>query len=208
MHFSRDRSTALFGGTFDPIHRGHINIMLMLQNLGIVEQVIVVPAVNPLHKSKATITPYQDRLNMLHLALQSYNNIAISDFEWQYNPQSYMIKTAQYFMRYFGKHLILLIGSDHLLSLHTWYQAEKLVQKYRFLIYQRPGYPAPDLQILLNHFGKEGAKKLSDAVLHSIHFPESSTDIRRSFWKKKHVGTRFPPQVYRYITRKTLYKYG
>jgi len=197
--------TGIFGGTFNPVHLGHINIALKLIQLKKVEQVIFIPALQPPHKLKDNIAPQKHRLAMLKLAVQGNQNLFISDHELNRKAVSYTINTASYFAEIFGNNLFLIIGSDSLLELYTWHKAEELVNRYQFIIYSRPDYDITNQNELISYFGKTDTEKLMASIVMDEHYFLSSSKIRQMIQNGKSVSKFLQDSVIDYIEKHRLY---
>lgn len=131
-------SIAIFGGTFDPIHNGHIHLLQGILKSNKFSKVIVVPAGNPWQKSPNA--PALDRLEMAQLALKD-SGVDVSDCEVQRSGSSYAIDTVEALAEiYPSSNFTWIIGSDALASLSTWHHIEQLASRIEFLIVKRPGH--------------------------------------------------------------------
>lgn len=134
----------LFGGTFDPVHLGHLAIaQAALEQAGL-DQLIFLPAArNPFKESTCRFGP-EERLELLRLALAGDPLLSVSDWELLRPPPSYTIETVRHFAEVFpGAELFWLIGSDQLAGLPRWREFTELAQKVTFLCAPRQGSPVP-----------------------------------------------------------------
>jgi nicotinate-nucleotide adenylyltransferase len=132
---------AIFGGTYDPIHIGHIRGLIEAQEIMDFEKVYVVPTGIPPHKQKEQHTDPLDRLEMVRLAVGGFDFVEISTFEIEQREISYTINTIDHFGKAHGyESLTLLIGSDSLLEINTWYRYEEILDRSDFAILPRPGF--------------------------------------------------------------------
>ena len=199
------KKTGIFGGTFDPIHLGHINIVKNIYKQNLIEQVIAVPAGRPPHKLNHRITSSRHRIRMMSLAFERIPYIHISNYETTRKCPSYTIQTARYFEGILGHNLFLIIGIDSLCELETWYQAEELVNEFKFIIYKRPGYSLPTKTKLSSIFGPVNAKKLHGSIVEGITKNMSSRGIRNLICDGKDVSRYLPKNVISYVNSKQLY---
>ncbi len=133
---------AIFGGSFDPPHKGHLSIVQeALKNLSI-DLLIVVPAYrNPFKHSFAA--PPKVRLQWLKKIFAPYKKVRICDYEIRQNRPTYTIETVEYLRRkYAPKKIYLIIGSDNLSTLHKWHQYRRLRRLVEFIVATRRGYKA------------------------------------------------------------------
>lgn len=197
--------TAIFGGTFDPVHVGHLNLARQLLERRGLAQFVFVPAARPPHKQDQAIAPAAARLAMLELALAGEPRFFVSDFELRRRRLSYTVDTATHFGRRFGDRLFLVIGADSLRDLHCWHASARLVSTFNLLVYPRPGYPLPAAADLAARFGAANAARLLAAVVPGTEVDVSSTEIRARLAAGKSVNGLLPPPVIEYIQAQRLY---
>ncbi|MEA2011980.1 MAG: nicotinate-nucleotide adenylyltransferase [Verrucomicrobiota bacterium] len=199
--------TIIFGGTFDPVHNGHIGMASDLINSGIAEEIIFLPTWSPPHKTNLKITLFQHRFKMLKLATKDLKNCIVSDFELQEKQEpSYSINTIYKLKKkYPAKKLYFLMGLDSLHELHTWYKADIFIKENDFIIFNRPGLSFPSVTLLTRQFSEESAKKLLSSVVKITEYPISSTEIRQKLALKKKISTLLPISVLNYIKTNKLY---
>jgi nicotinate-nucleotide adenylyltransferase len=198
---------AVFGGTFDPPHNGHLNLAQAVLENKLADRVLFLPALIPPHKTSRKISSFQDRLNMLNLAIADCENFEISMIEAERNSApSYTVDSMEALSRKFpGDKLLLLIGGDSLKQLHTWHQAVKLASNWDILTYPRPGDNIPLAELKLN-WPEELAVKLFNSINKKL--PEwdiSSTIIREDLKAGKDLEELLPRSVSKYALKKRLY---
>ena len=204
MSLDPTRTTALFGGTFDPVHYGHTQLVCELRTRGIIDQAIFMPAGIPPHKQGRKISSGEHRLRMLDLALAEMPFATVSDYELVRAGVSYTILTARHYAETYGANLRLLIGADSLCELHTWRQARELVAEFAFVVYRRPGYILPSAAELHTRFGPAGPQLL-ETVVDAPEFAISSTNLRHTLKEEKDCDALLSPAVLRYIHAHRLY---
>lgn len=207
-HLRCDVPTALFGGTFDPVHAGHLGVAQALLASGRVRQVLFVPAGAPPHKLGRPLTDARHRLAMLALAVGADPRLGVSPCELERAGPSYTLHTARHFREVFGPRLRLVLGADSLRDLHLWYEAATLVRENRFLVYRRPGCRLPAAATLRRQFGAAGAAKLRAGVVRGPRFAVSSSALRAALAAGNAPATLLPPAVHAYITANRLYETG
>ncbi len=136
------KSIALFGGSFDPIHNGHLFLIEELLNSGRFERFIVIPAGAPWQKSVAASGA--DRLAMVEIALKDcmskFNELEISRFEIDGSGPSYAFQSIEYFnSQNPGDNLVWIIGSDAFAKINEWKEIEQVAKSVEFLVVNRPG---------------------------------------------------------------------
>ena len=133
------KNIGLFGGTFDPIHNGHLHIARAFADEIGLDLVVFLPAGDPYHKD-STRTPAQERLNMVELAIADEPKFAASDCDIVRDGATYTFDTVQIFRQQFpGAQLWWLMGSDSLMQLHTWKKWQILVRQTHIAIAMRQG---------------------------------------------------------------------
>jgi nicotinate-nucleotide adenylyltransferase len=130
----------LFGGTFDPIHFGHIKGALHIKKLFSLDEIIFIPSANPPHKDFRVVTDISHRLNMLKFIIKNYSQFSISDIEIKRCGKSYTIDTILHFKSKFQEDtkFLFLIGYDAFMELHTWKNPKKLLNLISFIVMPRP----------------------------------------------------------------------
>ena len=136
----RSKLIALFGGTFDPIHNGHLQTVNALKEDLQIDEVRWVVSAKPPHRGEPSATPEQ-RIEMLELALEPYSNMICDDIELKRDGPSYTVLTLEAYRQQFpDDHIILIVGADVMQSFHTWHQHEKITQLAHMIVMHRPGY--------------------------------------------------------------------
>jgi nicotinate-nucleotide adenylyltransferase len=184
---------AIFGGTFDPIHKAHVAVAQEAAERFHLDRILVVPASHPPHKSGTTFAGYEDRFRMVELACGNDARLEASRLE-EGTAHSYSIDTIEKLQATLapGDELYFLIGADAFAEIHTWHRWRDVVGAVTFLVVSRPGhvYAVP-----------EGARV---ERLESLDLPVSSSEIRRALA----VGNRpaeVPDSVLEYILDRGLY---
>ena len=128
----------LFGGTFDPVHCGHLAIAEQAAEELRLEQMIFIPAPDPPHKPR-TMATYGQRVAMLELALAGQSRFSVSLLEAELPAPSYTVDTLLELRKRLAGQFYFLIGADSLLELHLWYRLEELLRLTNFAVISRPG---------------------------------------------------------------------
>ncbi len=197
---------AVYGGTFDPVHVGHLFLAGEVVRNGFADEVLFVPALIPPHKQTRQPTSAEHRLAMLQRALSIHDCFSVSDIELQRQGPSYTIYTLETLRQTFPEHQILfLIGMDSLLELHTWHRANELVQHFRFLIFPRPNVRLPSFAELSSFFGNRDARKLLDSIVATRLIDVSATEIRECCREGTTLAGMVTDAVYEYIVEHGLY---
>jgi len=209
----------VFGGTFDPIHSGHLAIIHALTKQAPDYPIRLIPCSIPALK-KQPATSFEQRLEMLQLATQNLPNIIIDERENNREGASYMVDTLKSLSQEFpGKKLILAMGADSVVELTQWFEWQKLTQLCHLLVLNRPGISASSVELSVS----EAAFSLSTSFLsltqnssgyaYLLEMPEkteSSTQIRRSFRQYRdnnlELDSLLPQSVIKYINSHHLYQ--
>ena len=190
----------LFGGSFDPIHYGHLQIAEWTKNKLALDKIIFIPAAIPPHKLRSVIASAEHRFNMTQLAIQDHPDFKISDVEINRKGISYTIDTIYYFRE---KHhlqkneIFLLIGGDSLIDLPTWRFPDRIVENCTVVVYQRHG---ADLDVIPEKYVKK--VRILETPLIDI----SSTSIREKIAAGTSISTQTSPSVAQYIEKHNLYR--
>jgi nicotinate-nucleotide adenylyltransferase len=222
---------ALFGGTFDPIHRGHITVAHAAIAALELKQVWFVPADVPPHKQKTPITSFYHRYAMVSLALAGQKELIPSLVEapdlnkgGERKP-SYSLETVRRVKKSLGKsdRLYFLIGMDAFQDIAKWYKPEELLAECEFIVAARPGFsladvasslpqklrPAANVTKLFRQQKIEGPLVLPGATLHMLpetHEKVSATQIRAAAEKGAALRKLVPDAVADYIQKERLYR--
>jgi nicotinate-nucleotide adenylyltransferase len=198
----------IFGGTFDPVHNGHLIVARCIAESRDLPPVHLQPAASPPHKSSAQAEA-GDRLEMLRLAVADEPRLAISDLELHRSGPSYTIDTVDAMLRRgLADRIHWIIGADMLADLPNWHRAGELVERIEFLIAARPGWDdkMPDIRgRLAEAFGEQLAKRILDGIVETPRIEISSTEIRERRGKGKSIRYLVPEAVRDYIRREGLY---
>ena len=222
----------LFGGTFDPVHRGHVALARAATERCKLHRVYLVPANSPPHKQKQPLTPFVHRFAMLALVTANEKAFVPSLLEAPEEGESrkkdkpnYTIDTVRRLKQSFkGRdRLFLLIGMDAFAEIAQWHQAESLFRECEFIVAGRPGFSLADVANALPEklrprpevtkpFHKQvatGDLVLPGASLHlveDLHQSASATAIRQAASSGKPLGRFVEPAIAEYINKMGLYK--
>ncbi|MCX5820763.1 MAG: nicotinate-nucleotide adenylyltransferase, partial [Deltaproteobacteria bacterium] len=133
----------LFGGTFDPIHIGHLRCASEMLEIFDLNRIVFVPAARPPHKLNAAITPFYHREQMIRLAIEGNPAFSFSDVENRREKTSYSVETVEYVLdkyRLENLDLYFILGQDAFHAIRTWKDWERLLLMCHFAVMTRPGY--------------------------------------------------------------------
>ncbi len=182
-------TVGIFGGSFNPVHNGHIALARVIVDKGIVDEIwLTLSPMNPLKSDSTELLDDQTRLQMLQLATEGIRGLRVCDIELSLPRPSYTINTLLALSRQHpGIKFRLVIGSDNMLIFNRWKSHEEIKRLFPPIVYPRPGYPAPE-------------------ALDLPVSPISSTLVRETIRKGEDVNNLVPPKVNRYIREHGLYK--
>jgi len=192
----------IMGGTFDPIHYGHLVTAEAARWEYCLHKVVFVPSGRPPHKKDYPVTAPHHRYHMTLLATASNPYFEVSPMEIEREGYSYAIDTVLAFRRIYGPEaeLFFITGADAILEILTWKDVDRLLQECRFIAATRPGYQLERLEKV----PVQGRHRI-----HPIEVPAlaiSSTDIRWRVKNKKPIKYLLPEPVEDYIYREGLYR--
>lgn len=197
---------AIFGGTFDPIHYGHLLLAEWGRQTCRFDQVIFVPAGIPPHKRARIGSGGEDRYRMVRAAIAGYPEYDVERFEIDSDEVSYTIKTVEYLeQKYPGDELFLIIGSETLSDLPNWYDTKRLCAKVKLAVAHRAGFPPPDFSILSDYLSPRQIQIARQSLIPMPQVEISSTLIRQMVAQKKSIRFLTPPAAECYITKQGLY---
>lgn len=192
----------LFGGSFNPIHNGHINLAVSVRNELKLDKVIFIPSGTAPHKSSNEYVSAEERLEMCRLALEEYDDFEISDYEIRRQGKSYTVYTVRHFKQLYPyDELVLMVGSDMLLTFDQWYEYREILGKVTLAAISRCGTDLNQLYKMsekLSLFGKTIVVNASAVTI-------SSTKIRKMIKNNEDISCYLNGKVVKYIMLKNLY---
>lgn len=196
-----EQRVGLLGGTFDPIHHGHLLVAECAAHKFELDRVVFIPAGDPPHKQEQKITGAGDRYLMTLLATIHNANLTVSRLEIDKPGLSYTLDTVREFQDQYPEiKFYFITGADSILEISTWKQPKKLLSTVEFIAASRPGYSLSDLD-----------KEVYDKYQHRIHplqvprLDISSTNIRQRVAEGRPIKYQLPEEVEMYIKKHGLY---
>jgi nicotinate-nucleotide adenylyltransferase len=205
---------AVLGGTFDPIHNGHLAAAQSVAEIFQVDEVHFVPAFSPPHKQLHGVTSPFHRFAMVALATVSIERFRTSTIEMDALERRYSVETLDALQRaYPGARLLFIIGTDMYQEIETWKDYRRLFQLAHLVIVNRPGFrfreDVAPYQIINENQRVNLENHLRDQhmvfYLPFVEQPISSTEIRQERKRGEKVSQWLPPMVWSYIERNNLY---
>jgi nicotinate-nucleotide adenylyltransferase len=223
---ARGRRMALFGGTFDPIHSGHVAVARAAERRFHLDCVYFIPSSRPPHKPAAELCAYEHRFAMVALACSAHPHFVPSLAEASANGASprifYSIDTVRRFRQQFsrpGDRIYFIMGADSFLDLHAWKDYAELLQSCDFVVANRPGFRigalrevVPPALLAPNETKAARDSRVIDLrdttiyLLETVASEVSATDVRRRIERGQKVHGLVPPGVEEYITKQALYR--
>jgi nicotinate-nucleotide adenylyltransferase len=215
------RSIALFGGTFDPIHSGHIAVALAARRRFHLDAVYFIPSSRPPHKTKLILTPFAHRYALVALACADHEGFLPSLAEAPPDASGthvfYSLDTVKKFKKEFpSDHLYFILGADQFLEIPTWRNYETLLDSCDFIIANRPGFRMdalrlvipPEMQgrVISRDANRITLRKSTVYLLSTVRSHISSTEVRQRLHAGKPVDGLVAPSVQDYIRRQGLYQ--
>jgi len=216
----------LFGGTFNPVHLGHLRAAVEVRQGFELDEVFLIPAALPPHKLPGEVAAAADRLNMLNLALDADSGLKVSNVELNRSGPSYTIDTVEHFQRTLPaeSRLFLIMGLDAFLEIDTWKSYRKLLAQIPLIVINRPNagdrmsgvpwkvmddYISTKLSADYSYSASRSAYLASGQqpiyVFEVTALDISSTRIRLAISKDQSINYLVPPKVAEYIRTKGIY---
>lgn len=197
----------ILGGTFDPIHCGHLLLAEQAREACSLDQVLFIPAANPPHKRKVARSPAKHRLAMVKLAIEGNDAFRASDIEIRRRGTSYSVDTVERIARQNpAAELFFLIGSDSVPELPTWKDAGRLAELATLVVATRPGAPMPPASKLAGTLTPAQVRSLRDHVISMPLIGLASREIRRRVAQGKSIRYMVPTRVEQYVLEQKLYR--
>ncbi|MEI7589799.1 MAG: nicotinate-nucleotide adenylyltransferase [Deltaproteobacteria bacterium] len=210
----------LLGGTFDPVHYGHLRCAEEILEIFNLNRIFFVPAARPAHKLEAEVTAFYQRADMIQLAIKDNQNFSFSNAENEKEGKSYSIETVEYMRSKFPKEmeLFFILGQDAFHAITTWKDWERLLLMCNFVVMTRPGYANNGLKgIVPDDYGSQFVYDVNKNGFvgptgYTIYFRTvtfldiSSSNIRSLAKQGKSISYLVPNSVKQYIQQQEIYK--
>ncbi|MFN2257812.1 MAG: nicotinate-nucleotide adenylyltransferase [Desulfuromonadaceae bacterium] len=225
----------IIGGTFDPVHYGHLEIAREMRTRFALDKVIFMPAPSPPHKDAREISTFEHRYAMVACAIRTENHFSVSDLEAKRSGRSYTVDTLQRLRAIYPEAgFYFLMGMDSFADLTSWKEYPRLFELSNIVVAQRPGMPEctrlQELPVALRHLfcydaerngfvytGSNEQPPVNSALtrhgkcgrlyfLHETRADISSTEIRNRVRKQRSIADMVPEAVRKYIAQHKLYQ--
>lgn len=207
----------VLGGSFNPIHYGHLLLAdEVLEALGL-DRLLFVPAAAPPHKPATQLAPAADRCEMVRLAIAGHPKFAVSDLELRRPGPSYTVDTLET-LAAGGDELFYVVGSETFLDLLTWREPRRVARLARLVVIPRAGSPfdaeGAAAQKVLREIGVAGGFVDADGgvpprgvlIVHATSLPLSASELRRRVREGRSLHFRMPPAAIAYVHSHGLYR--
>lgn len=200
-------SIGLFGGSFDPIHCGHLITARAVAERLSLDRVLFLPAANPPHKLDRTLIATEHRAEMVRLAIKDEPLFTFSDFDLTRKGPSYTIDTVAHFQSEFGQGTILywIIGADALADLPSWHRIQDLVDACQITSAARPGWRLEVSGSLSRVLTSDQIEKIKSGITETPMIDICATDIRTRVGAGQSIRYLVPEAVRDYIERHRAY---
>lgn len=229
MTHARSKSplaVALFGGSFDPIHSGHLAVARAAVKRFSLDRVYFIPSGSPPHKQRRRLAPFPQRFAMVALACADHEefvpSLAEAGEDFSGHQICYSVDTVRHFRHtlHAHEHLYFILGADQFLGIATWKDYETLLGSCDFIVANRPGFRMDPLRLvippeLLGRHKAHPAPEDPDAIalrrttifpLTSVSSHVSATEIRRRVRHGEPISGLVSPRVEEYIEKQALYR--
>ena len=192
----------LFGGSFNPIHKGHINLLISVREKLGLDRIILIPSGTSPHKSSAEYAPACDRLEMCRMACEEYDGIEVSDYEIANDRKSYTVYTVRHFKALFPEdELYWLVGSDMLLCFESWFEYREILANVTLVAVTRTGEDSDQLSKMAEKLSEHGRC----VVVNAEAVVMSSSEIRKMIKNNDDLSCYLNGKVVKYIMSNKLY---
>lgn len=198
------KKIAIFGGTFNPVHNGHLHLCNEIQQKFHFDKILLIPTNIPPHKECVNLASNEDRFAMLQLAVDSNPLYEISDIEFRLEGKSYTYNTIQALKQeYEDSEFYMIIGSDMLRIFDQWYRYEDILDEVTVVVGARENQEYHQLIA----FKKDKYQNTNKIEIVDISiFPKSSTEIREAIAQNLNLDNSIPSSVLSYINSHNLYQ--
>jgi nicotinate-nucleotide adenylyltransferase len=224
---AHERRLGLFGGTFDPVHNGHLAVARAAERRFHLDEIHFIPTAHPPHKHSRGLASYEDRYAMVALACAGHPgfiaSLAESGTGKSIRETFYSVDTVRRFNQRFRRqdtHLYFLLGADSFLQIGTWKDYKTLLNLCDFIVASRPGFALYALrrvippELLARHDSGPAQldpraialRRTTIYVLDTVSSLVSATDVRRCLHRNKSIHGLVPSRVEEYITKQALYR--
>jgi len=199
----------IFGGTFDPVHYGHLLLAESCREQVALNEIWFLPTAVPPHKQGRELTAAEKRIEMLELAIAGHEAFSVCRYEAEQGGVNYTVDTLAHFRDEDPRReLFFLMGADMLSDLPTWRQPDRICQLATLVVVRRPGAVPIDFERLRSIVGDERAQRIRRLRVEMPEMGLSGTEIRRRVAAGQSIRYHTPRSVEKYIEAQGLYRDG
>ncbi len=203
-----DLRVGILGGTFDPVHYGHLVIAEQVREALSLDRVVFVPAAVPPHRIGLTITPVEHRVAMVELAVAGNPSFAVSRIELERDGPSYTVDTLAILVgeaarQGVARDLFFILSTEALAALPSWHDPDRILSLCRLAVVPRPGTPLPDRRRLETEFGDRAGRVVE---VETVPLAHSASAVRARAAAGHSIRYLVPPAVEAYICDHRLYR--
>ncbi|MSQ94499.1 MAG: nicotinate (nicotinamide) nucleotide adenylyltransferase [Gemmataceae bacterium] len=197
----------IFGGTFDPVHLGHLILAEQCREQAKLDQILFIPAALPPHKQQQPLTSFAHRAEMLTLAISGHSAFRVDELEKERAGPSYTVHTlTQLHEQLPGDEFCFILGSDSVHDLPIWYQPQRILELATLLVVARADWPVFSVQELKAKLQLNEDFPLRYQIVEAPLITIASRAIRRRIGEGRSVRYMIPRAVEAYIEDKGLYR--
>ena len=196
----------IFGGSFDPIHKGHIGIANYLIEKEICSEIIFLPC-GEHSPSNKNLSEEKHRYNMLELCIKKYPNFSVCDLELKKKEPRFTYQSLNILAQIYDiDKIAFIMGIDNLKTIHLWHNSINLVKNFDFYIFTRPDERKIQYSELIECFKGRLTQKLLNSIIEDSHFKYSSSEIKEKVKESMPIDKLVEKEVADYIKKNNLYK--
>ena len=200
------RKTGILGGTFDPIHFGHLLVAEQCREACGLTEILFIPSARPPHKQRAGMADVQDRVRMVQLAIAGNDRFRLEALETEREGPSYTVDTLRELHRRLpGTDFHFILGADGVNDLPNWHQPSEILELCQLCIVARPGFDAPDVKRLAERLDID-VDQIAHDLVPVIQVDISSRDIRQRIGAGRSCHYMLPEEVRGWIEERKLYR--
>ncbi|WP_242491872.1 nicotinate-nucleotide adenylyltransferase [Miniphocaeibacter massiliensis] len=198
----QNKNIAIMGGTFNPIHIGHLAIAQEALEFKKLDRIIFMPAGTPPHKDREIVSSHK-RFEMVKISTSNNDNFEISDFEINKKSRSYSFETVKYLKSLYGiEEIYFIMGEDSLMSIESWYKYKEFLSETKILVARRS---YKNIELLREKIVELNLKGYNIEEIPTSFLDISSTNIRERFRNGQNPRYYLEYNTFRYIEKEGLY---
>ncbi|MBR0374833.1 MAG: nicotinate-nucleotide adenylyltransferase [Mogibacterium sp.] len=195
---------AVFGGTFDPLHIGHVRLAIGAADECELDRLIFMPNYISPFKTDKHVTPGEMRCEMIERILHYHPAFDVTRYEIERDMPSYTYETLDYFSRTLDADMSFVLGFDSVMTIETWYRGPELLQRFSFITARRPDTPSEEGFAKIREYEERYGARIY--VLEIEPFDASSSDIRQRVAAGEDISALVLPETAEYIYEHNLYR--